>query len=436
MCTVTSGSPVWFSKNGKKYPPSIDDLLLCMDVKKGEYIIPEGVPIQQIKKAIGNGVCVSVGYALAKTIIEQVLRLKPDGNGYFVSIDEEPEDPDINLNDTTPDSPEPTDNGGGVSPTPDIPPTGSPSRDSSAESGNSGQVTPASSNPNEPTSDVVNKLIDDVPIVKTPPPLRNIRKAEAHPPDLKEPRIINSIQLEQMVFESLNFTGRWEHLLGYPSPNFHGIIHGLSGHGKSTFAIQFAKYLADNFGRVLYLSAEEGFSMTFQSKFLNNDAGSPSLDVADIRTFEEILSQVPRNTYNFIFIDSLDTMKIDAEKLRKIKRAFENTALITISQATKAGDIRGSYEIVHDGDIAVKVTDGVAVTTKNRFKKIEMSFNVFDNSDTNMVQPNSPDFHVAKTKEEKLAELQQQLKDAETAENFELAAKLRDQINRINNQKQ
>ena len=191
-------------------------------------------------------------------------------------------------------------------------------------------------------------------------------------------KIISSQHLKKMEFKALNFQGKWNSLFGFPSINFHCVIHGMSGEGKSTFAIQFAKYLADSFGRVIYISGEEGFSKTFKDKFSNNNAESNFLDVADLRTFEDINREVPPESYNFIFIDSLDNMKIDADKMKKIRVRYKNSALITISQSTKDGKMRGSYEIVHDCDIAVKVDNGIATTTKNRFMEKGMTFNVFE----------------------------------------------------------
>jgi predicted ATP-dependent serine protease len=77
-------------------------------------------------------------------------------------------------------------------------------------------------------------------------------------------------------------------------------------------------------------------------------------------------------------------MKIDADKMKKIRERYKNSALITISQSTKDGKMRGSYEIVHDCDIAVKVENGVASTTKNRFKEKGLTLSVFEskNSDS------------------------------------------------------
>jgi predicted ATP-dependent serine protease len=240
-----------------------------------------------------------------------------------------------------------------------------------------------------------------------------------------------------MEFDCLNFEDEWNELFGLPSINFHCIIHGRSGHGKSTFAIQMAKYLADNFGKVLYVSGEEGYSMTFQSKFLNNDASTDSIDVSKIGSYDEFIRAVPTGLYNFIFLDSLDTMKVGVDELRKIKEQYKNTAIITISQATKSGLMRGSYEIVHDSDIVVEVVDGIATTTKNRFKERGMTFNVFEQMNTSKENDDTQGHENKKskpvTKEARLDILTKRLKTAEANENYELCARLRDQINRLQN---
>lgn len=151
----------------------------------------------------------------------------------------------------------------------------------------------------------------------------------------------------------------------------------MPGEGKSTFAIQFAKYLAESIGRAVYISGEEGFTKALRDKFMNNDGVSKYIDIADLRTFDDIIKNIQPEVYNFIFIDSLDNMRIDAEKMRKIRERYKNSALITISQSTKDGKIRGSNELVHDCDISVCVENGIAKTPKNRFKEKWMVFEVF-----------------------------------------------------------
>ena len=196
--------------------------------------------------------------------------------------------------------------------------------------------------------------------------------------DNNDGKIISSGQLVEMNYKALNFQGNWQHLFGFPSVNFHCVIHGMSGEGKSTFAIQFANYLANNFGKIIYISSEEGFSKTMKDKIVNNNASSENLFIADIRTYDDLVTEVRPNTYNFIIIDSLDNMRIGANEMKSLRKLYQHSAIITISQSTKDGKIRGSYEIVHDSDIAVCVTKGIAETTKNRFLEKGRKFKIFE----------------------------------------------------------
>jgi len=193
-------------------------------------------------------------------------------------------------------------------------------------------------------------------------------------------RIMQSANLARMEYPSLHFTGRWAELLGLPAIFFHCVIHGKPGEGKSTFAIQLADYLAENFGNVLYISGEEGFSKTLKDKLVNANALSKDLFIADFRKYSEVVTEMKPNTYNFIVIDSLDTLGISAEQLRELRTINDKVGFITISQSTKDGKMRGSNEIAHDADIVVVVENGVATTKKNRFKETNLVFEVFPNA--------------------------------------------------------
>lgn len=427
MCTVTKGSPAWLESKGQKWSPTEDELLLCFDVQKEEYLFPPDVTKDQRRQAIANAVCLSVSNALANNMIDNILGLKHIGDGYFIpkDSDNDPEGSEVNL---TPDSTQPS---GGDNDNQIIEPV--------TESDTPFEAKPV--DVSKPEADIVSaQLIEEPPSTlklgaEPLPPLRNVSKAISNLTKADIPKIMSSEKLFELQFDCLNFDGEWNELFGLPSIDFHCIIHGKSGNGKSTFAIQMAKYLAESFGNVLYVSGEEGFSLTFQTKFVNSDAFTSSLDVADVRSYDEFIRLVPRDSYNFIFLDSLDTMKIDAVKLRTIKELYKNTAIITISQATKGGQMRGSNEIVHDSDIVVEVSNGIANTTKNRFKESGKTFNVFKtmNAVDNFDGKNTAErkMTIPLTKETRIAILKRKLAVAIEEEEYLLAARLRDQINEI-----
>lgn len=193
-------------------------------------------------------------------------------------------------------------------------------------------------------------------------------------------KLISSRELREMNYKSLNFQGKWRDFFGTPAIVFHLAVHGKPGEGKSTFCIQFADYLAKNFGKVVYVSGEEGFSKTLRDKVVNNKIDNPYLFFADISSYDQIKNEIENNKFHFIFIDSLDTLRIDAVKLRELREHYPQSAFITISQSTKDGKMRGSQEIIHDTDIAAKVEDGMAITTKNRYHPRGTELQVFPSS--------------------------------------------------------
>ncbi|TAH43651.1 MAG: DUF2075 domain-containing protein [Bacteroidetes bacterium] len=368
MCTVTGSSPEAFYEDGKEFLPSIDNLLLCFDVEKGMYIIPDGIPHNQVRMAIGNAVCVSAAKAFAKIIIEKILCVKPDGDGYWVPIEDQPAEGDRAEAQTTV-----TEVVGEPSEQNDSSQLQLPVAVDETPSETTGIIT-------EIPAELNNSAIEPLPPVQIPVSLPNVPVTVPTVSTFVTPKknIISSLDLAAMSFMSLNFTGVWEQFIGCPTYNFNCIIHGKPGSGKSTLAIQFAKYLSDNFGRVVYISGEEGFSKTLQNKFMLTDSLSGDIDVADLRSYEDIIRNIATESYRFIFIDSLNTMKISVDELRELRNRYKGSAIITISQATKDGLIRGSNELVHDCDVHIVVEDGIAITPKNRFRNAgETAYSVF-----------------------------------------------------------
>jgi site-specific DNA-cytosine methylase len=656
MCTVTSGAPAYFIKSGNKYKPSNDELLLCFDINKGEYVIPSFISQQQVRKAIGNSVSVALFHKVAVTLINEVLHLKHVGDSWFEPIDDSNGDAGDSGNTQ---APQPVIASDGTHS--EISDSGATEQETSAmiEKGFVLYQGPSAINGanivaiitahsvNEKTGDmaqlwILNADVEPLEAVKTGAEeavcgqckLRHFLRGACYVTVAKEPatvyrawkngtypylhleeyskfsgrgirfgaygdpaaipfsileelkkhastttcythqweaeyaaplkalsmasvdnmeeykeanamgwrtfrviepdekpvegeilcpntthgvqckdcglcagtsikakniaivvhganklkfnanldyaawalknagdkstgqlplqqnkpngiirarskRIISSSELLGMDFESLPFGNRWADFFGYPSPTFNCVIHGKAGEGKSTFALQFAKYLADNFGRTIYISGEEGFSKTFKDKLANTNSSSNMLYVAELKTLNDIMCEVQRGIYKHIFIDSLDCMGIDAEDMRKLRAIYKTTAFITISQSTKAGEMRGSNELKHDADICVDVERGIAITTKNRFKEKDMRFDVFeemrvleasyeDNDGNTMLAefdgPHDNDLKRRRpTKRIPLAkrtirELYELLKKAVEKENYEQAAQIRDEL--------
>lgn len=178
--------------------------------------------------------------------------------------------------------------------------------------------------------------------------------------------ILSANQLNNYKFPEYKFDGKWHELVGNPSKNFHAIVFGRPKSGKSIFCMQWADYLSQNFGNTLYIAAEEGFGHTLKEK-INTWAGggNQNLDFANFKGFEKIAENCSNR--DFVFIDSINYSGISVEELEELKSLYPRCAFITILQATKDGDFRGSQEYAHNCDIVIDIKDGIA-HQKGRFQ--------------------------------------------------------------------
>jgi hypothetical protein len=325
-----------------------------------DYIIPEGIPESQVRLAIGNTVCTYLAEAIGRSLIKSITDGLYSDDGLIPPDGSNPEDPSGPIGGNRTDTSK-SDEGRDVKQA-DVEPAFIPD----GIRGNESQVE---------------KVIPELtlPVLQYQP-----HHEEDHTDDrprveviYNRSKIISSVDLLKMDFEVFPFGGDWYGFLGTPSSSFQMSVFGKAGQGKSTYSVQVANYLASNFGSAIYVSGEEGFCLTFQKKFRDHGAASLHLDVADIRTYSELVKSIEPGRYRFIILDSFDTLKIIAEQLRELKLRYKDCAFITISQVTKSGDARGSYQVMHDSDIIVEVISGKAITIKNRFLSTGKIYPVF-----------------------------------------------------------
>jgi hypothetical protein len=174
----------------------------------------------------------------------------------------------------------------------------------------------------------------------------------------KGAEIINSHDLQNLKMEQYEFIEPYRSFFGNPSKPFSAIVYGLPKSGKSNFCIQLASYLSRNFGKVLYVSAEEGTSKSLVDKLQFQLAHSSNLDITPTRSINEIQKAV--KGYDFVFLDSVNISQIDAPILETLKANNPNTSFISVIQSTKNGNFKGSQEFAHNCDIVVKVDSGKA----------------------------------------------------------------------------
>ena len=193
--------------------------------------------------------------------------------------------------------------------------------------------------------------------------------------------IMSSSDLLRYDYQKYPFNDKWGEFVGQPSINFHAMIYGRPKQGKSILAVQWAKYLSENFGRVLYVASEEGFSVTLQKKVMEFAMENDNLDFANFRDFNQIKNAVNQGSYRFVFIDSVNYIRITPEDVEDIKAENPQTAFITIQQATKNGNFRGSQEFAHNCDMVIRVEGGLAAHQGRFQEPTEMA--VFEQDEEN-----------------------------------------------------
>lgn len=171
--------------------------------------------------------------------------------------------------------------------------------------------------------------------------------------------VLSAGDLEQMDYSKYIFgEDEYGDFIGNPAVGFHAIVFGLPKGGKSIWSMQFANYLANHFGKVLYIASEEGFKGTITQKIQEWTDNRSDLNFANYKGFEEIKNGI--SEYDFVVIDSLDFAKISVEEMEQLKSLNPETSFITIKQVTKDGKFRGSQEYAHNCDIIIEIIDGIA----------------------------------------------------------------------------
>jgi Predicted ATP-dependent serine protease len=108
-------------------------------------------------------------------------------------------------------------------------------------------------------------------------------------------------------FDVAEFSGEWRQSFGCPELRGSWLVFGSSGSGKTTFALQLAKYLAQ-FKKVAYNSLEQGLSYSFQRAWERvgmQDAGNKIILLEKEAIDDLRLRLSRRKSPDIVIIDSL-----------------------------------------------------------------------------------------------------------------------------------
>lgn len=164
------------------------------------------------------------------------------------------------------------------------------------------------------------------------------------------PEVMSSEDFAKLEFESLGFKGKWLDFIGDPAPGFSAMIYGKPKMGKSYLAMDFAGYLAENHGTVLFVAAEEKLDATLKKKLNETNVASDNLFVS---------ASIPENldSFEFVFLDSVNKLALKPAELEQLRSLNPDTSFIFIFQTTKQGNFRGANEFQHDVDIVIEIPE-------------------------------------------------------------------------------
>lgn len=127
----------------------------------------------------------------------------------------------------------------------------------------------------------------------------------------------------------------WASLLGTPELKGSWIIWGVSGNGKTRFALQLARELA-RFGKVLYDSIEEGLSKSLRKAVQDVNFTDVGTNIAflDKEPIDELIKRLARRqSAQIVIIDSLQYTGINYQDYKALRKRFPQKLFIWISHA-------------------------------------------------------------------------------------------------------
>lgn len=148
-------------------------------------------------------------------------------------------------------------------------------------------------------------------------------------------RTLSIKQAYSKKFRTFDFDGIWKDTMDNPETTGGWIIYGDEKQGKSTFALMLANYLT-RFGKVLYISAEEGISKHFIKTMqrMGLDDKNRNFNIGEYQEWGELEERFKkRQCQKIIFIDNISKYidEISKATLKKLLIDHPDKLIIFIS---------------------------------------------------------------------------------------------------------
>ena len=172
----------------------------------------------------------------------------------------------------------------------------------------------------------------------------------------------------RMKKETYPFEGEWAETFGEPERCGVWFIWGRSGSGKTSFTMKLCKELA-RFGKVVYNSLEEGFSLTMKNALVK--AGMQDVArrfVLISESMEELDARLKkRKSPGIVVIDSFQYTQMSFKDYQEFKNRHRDKLIIFISQADgNKPSGRTAVSVMYDAALKIWV-EGYRAISKGRY---------------------------------------------------------------------
>lgn len=183
-------------------------------------------------------------------------------------------------------------------------------------------------------------------------------------------KILSASQALTIKRKTIKLEGAWGDCLGEIDRTGVVFVWGQSGNGKSSAVMSLAKELT-KYGKVLYVSLEEGYALSFQNTLRRHamqECGARFQVVTsiDIETLSNSLSK--RRSADFVVIDSFQYTQLSYKRYLEFKEKHPNKLIIFVSHADgKKPAGRSAEHVKYDAGLKIWV-EGYKAISNGRYR--------------------------------------------------------------------
>ena len=182
-------------------------------------------------------------------------------------------------------------------------------------------------------------------------------------------RTLTTQQVLSIKHQLIELQGIWGDCVGAIDKRGIVFFWGNSGNGKTSAVLSLCKELT-NFGKVLYVSFEQGYSYSMQQALIRSsvmECGN-RFQLLDTTTMEDLSQRLKKpKSPQFIVIDSVQSCGLSYKQFNALRKENPNKLIILVSHADgRQPEGRPAKSIKYEADLKIWV-EGYTAFSNGRF---------------------------------------------------------------------